>query len=312
MRFGEVACDGRIEPRNCAMCWMQKHGIPAAGGRILAAIPPHVSRSLGLSIPEKHVASALYARAFAERHQQDFGQMVANADRIVAIAGWLLEALRLNGVPTEKLLLCRSGVDATFADAIANARSTTERRSCERLRVVYLGRCDPRKGLHVLVRAVRSLVARAEVELVIYGLGGIDDGQYAAEIRRLAEGDKHIVVQPPVPRAQLVDVFSQADVVAIPSLALETGPLVALEAKTAGVYIVGSRLGGIAELVREPEDGLLLPPGDVDAWAQAIARLASNRPVKRRSRADDQTRTMREVATEMAEVYETLCAGGTC
>src|SRR5438552_17148600 len=92
----------------------------------------------------------------------------------------------------------------------------------------------------------------------------------------LAAGDPRIAIAPPLPRARVAATLAQASALAIPSLWLETGPLVALEAKAAGLPVIGSRLGGIAELVREPEDGVLLPPGDIGAWTAAIVTIASN------------------------------------
>jgi glycosyltransferase involved in cell wall biosynthesis len=103
------------------------------------------------------------------------------------------------------------------------------------------------------------------------------------------------------------------DLNAVPSLWLETGPLVVLEAKAAGLPIIGSRLGGIAELVREPEDGMLVPPGDVMAWARAIKAMVYNRPTQAVSPTAAKVRTMREVASDMAALYNSLCtmpAGG--
>jgi glycosyltransferase involved in cell wall biosynthesis len=64
------------------------------------------------------------------------------------------------------------------------------------------------------------------------------------------------------------------DVLAVPSLWLETGPLVAMEALALGVPVLGSRLGGIAELVEHGVTGWLEPPGDVARWSTRIAELA--------------------------------------
>jgi glycosyltransferase involved in cell wall biosynthesis len=302
VKFGRETCDGRIDPSVCAACWMQKHGLPPAIGRPLAAIPPGVSRCIGSQIPEKHVACAVFGRALGERHKNDFSAMVANADRIVAISGWLMEALKLNGVPAAKLVLCRNGVDPAFANNVTKA----PRPNGAPFRLLYLGRWDPRKGVHVLVSAVRALPSETPVELTIHGVGeGAEEGDYADEVRRLAGDDRRIDFRLPVPRSQLLNTLSKADALAIPSLLLETGPLVALEAQAAGVRVLGSRLGGIAEIIQEPEDGVLVPAGDITAWTEAIRRLASEDA--RTSQAPyRRLRTMREVANDMAALYQSL------
>jgi glycosyltransferase involved in cell wall biosynthesis len=307
VRFGREECDGRIDPLVCATCWMQKHGMPATIGRRLAAIPPAASAALGRAMPEKHLASAFFARALGERRKHEFAEMVADADRLVAVCSWLLDALRLNGVPMKKLLLSRYGVDSAFADEAATALKPAGCDAEQPFRLLYLGRWDPTKGVHVLVEAVEALPTEIEVQLIIHGIGeGTKQRNYASAVHRLAAGSPRIKFEPPVPRSRLVATLSQASAVAIPSLWLETGPLVALEAKAAGLPVIGSRLGGIPELIHEPEDGVLVPPGDARAWTEAIRLLAINRAQKRAPRARDKVRTMRDVAKDMAALYESL------
>ena len=97
-----------------------------------------------------------------------------------------------------------------------------------------------------------------------------------------------------------------ADALVVPSLWLETGPMVVLEAKAAGLPVIGSRLGGIAELVSEPEDGMLVPPGNVAAWTEAIMAMVTRRTLRPRSGPKAEVRTMRHVARDMASLYEFL------
>ena len=75
---------------------------------------------------------------------------------------------------------------------------------------------------------------------------------------------------------RVIGIMADYDLIAIPSRCLETGPLVALEAFAAGVPVLGANLGGIAELVRDGVDGILVAPDDPSAWAAAIARLSVN------------------------------------
>ena len=95
--------------------------------------------------------------------------------------------------------------------------------------------------------------------------------------------------------------------IAVPSRGLETGPLVVLEAFAAGVPVLGSNLGGIAELVRDGVDGALVALDDVGAWAQAISDLSADRErIEKLRQGIQPPRTMRAVAAEMAVIYERL------
>lgn len=305
MRFGREACDGRIDPPRCATCWASERGAPLTVARALGALPPAMSAGLEKAMPSGRLATALAARSLAERRKREFACMVTDADRIVAVSGWLFDALALNGVPADKLVFSRQGVDAEFAQQAAVAHHSP--RASAGFRLLYVGRCHPVKGLDVLIRAVRAIPPAAPVSLTIHGISaGAEERAYTEEMRRLAAGDARIAIEPPVPRERLVSTLAGATALAVPSIWLETGPLVVMEAKAVGLPVIGSKLGGIAELVREPEDGILLPPGDVGAWSEAIAALARSPAHMSRLTGVTQVRTMSEAAIEMAALYGEL------
>ena len=245
MWFGEEACDGRIDPPICGACWSRERGAPKIVARSLGAISPAISAALEGSMPSGRLATALSARALGERRKQAFSDAVADADRIVAVSGWLFEALALNGVPADKLMLSRQGVDPDFADQATRAASTEDQLYGPEFRLLYLGRWHPVKGVDVLVRAVKAISPEIPVTLSIHGVGdGVEERDYAAQIRRLVAGDPRIAIEQPVPRQRLALTLARASALAVPSLWLETGPLVVLEAIAAGLPVIGSRLGG--------------------------------------------------------------------
>ena len=90
---------------------------------------------------------------------------------------------------------------------------------------------------------------------------------------------------------------------------METGPLVIYDAFDAGLPVVGSRRGGIAELVQEDRNGLLVDPANPDAWGAALARLCEEPGLLATLRAAVRpARTMDEVAAEMLMLYRGLFA----
>jgi len=205
-------------------------------------------------------------------------------------------------------VLSRQGVDPVFAaEAVASFEGKARDRDGA-FRLLYVGRWDPVKGIDVLIRAVQALPREVELKLVIHGISDrAEERYYAAAMRSLAGGDPRIAFEPAIPRSQLAAILARASALAVPSLWLETGPLVVLEAKAAGLPVIGSRLGGIAEIVREPEDGMLVPAGNVAAWTRAISAMVSARPERALSSTAGKVRTMREVASDMAALYNSLC-----
>jgi glycosyltransferase involved in cell wall biosynthesis len=83
--------------------------------------------------------------------------------------------------------------------------------------------------------------------------------------------------------------------------------MVVLEAFAAGVPVIGSRLGGIAELVRDGVDGLLVEPANVMAWTETWRRVCTEADLLPRLRAGVRApRTIEAVAGEMANLYDQL------
>ena len=289
MRYGKEACDGRIDPFTCAACWSHGRGAPKPLALALAAVPSTIASALGRAGWESRFVTALSASALAWRRRTEFAEMIAGADRVIAVCQWLYDALARNGVPAEKLVLSRQGVDPAFAAAAIDMeeRGRAKPRNISEgvFRLLYVGRWHPVKGIDILVRAVRAIRQSVPLELVIHGVGdGPEERAYEAAVRRLAEGDERIRIAAPVARDRLAETLSYGSALAVPSCWLETGPLVVLEAKAVGLPIIGSRLGGIAELVREPDDGLLVAPGEVKAWTHAILCMANKFPVSKSTR----------------------------
>jgi glycosyltransferase involved in cell wall biosynthesis len=143
------------------------------------------------------------------------------------------------------------------------------------LRVGYVGTIVWHKGVHVLVDAIRRL-APGRVELRIFGdTGTFPD--YVSELQRTAAGQP-VRFEGRFDHTSRADVYAQLDVIVVPSIWLENSPLVIHEAFMAGVPVVGSRIGGIPDLVEDGVSGLLVDPGSPDALAQALEMLAADRP----------------------------------
>jgi glycosyltransferase involved in cell wall biosynthesis len=297
---GESICDGRIEVARCTRCWGRSRGIPMGVSALLGQVPAG-ARLLSGTLPEGvRLQTAAMTPALVEAHRARFERLVSASDRIVVVCEWLRAACLINGAPADKLVMSRQGVDDRFIDHIADRLPSS--RASGPLRIGFLGRLDPVKGVDVIVDSVTAMPASAPVELVIRGLP--QDNDYARRITERAARDPRITLAPPVNRSEVASEIERYDLLAIPSRWLETGPLVALEARAAGRPVAASRRGGLAEIVREPEDGWLLPPDDVNAWTALLAKLADDPTLARRLHGPRPVRQMRNVCDEMIAVYD--------
>jgi glycosyltransferase involved in cell wall biosynthesis len=157
------------------------------------------------------------------------------------------------------------------------------------LRVGFAGQWVPRKGIAALLDAwpkVKSQIPSAELELAggpamwkaTEPVAGAKES--AAEVKSMEQAGL-LLTAGPLPRARMGDFWSSLDVAVVPSL-YEPFGLVALEAMACGVPVVASAVGGLKEIVQEGASGLLVPPGDSVALAQALVTLLTNEPLRLR------------------------------
>ena len=142
-------------------------------------------------------------------------------------------------------------------------------------RLLYLGRMDERKGVHVAIEALKHLPE--EATLTLQGRG---DPAYVEGLR----GSPRVVFSEE-PRERLRDVYAAADVVLFPVQWDEPWGLVPLEAMAVGRPVVASGTGGSAEYLRHEENALVYQPRDsAEALAAAIKRLAEDEALRARLR----------------------------
>jgi glycosyltransferase involved in cell wall biosynthesis len=148
------------------------------------------------------------------------------------------------------------------------------------LRLLYVGRLVPEKGVLVLLDALAALNERGvRIEAVLVG-----DGPYRDELERSARRlglATHVTFTGALTGARVAPLYREADVFCLPSFA-EGLPVVLMEAMANELPVVTSRLAGIAELVDHDVNGLLLAPGRADVIVDALARLAADPELRAR------------------------------
>ena len=147
--------------------------------------------------------------------------------------------------------------------------------------VVALGRLVRDKGFDVFLEAIALLVGQGhDVIATVAGVGPEVEG-LAAQAKSLGL-ESRLRFPGALVREQVLALYREASVVAMPSRWEEPFGLVALEAQIAGRPVVASRVGGLPEFVIDEVTGLLVPKEDPAALARAIARLLGDPPLVRR------------------------------
>ncbi|MFN8051767.1 MAG: glycosyltransferase family 4 protein [Acidimicrobiales bacterium] len=174
----------------------------------------------------------------------------------------------------DRLHVVHCGVDPT------DTSPAVERTDGRPVELLFVGRLEPVKGLLVLLDAVHRLVRDGDdVHLTIVG-DGAERGDIEA---RTAELGLAAAVRFAGYRsdAEVRDHLAAADVFVLPSFA-EGVPISLMEALAQEVVVVATNVGGVTELVRHDENGLVVPPGDADALAAALRTLAHDGDLRTR------------------------------
>jgi len=177
-------------------------------------------------------------------------------------------------------------------------------------RLLFVGRVVPNKGIATAIRALALLPDEARLDVDGYGAPELIE-----ELTTLAHdlGVSERVRFMRSPRAELADRYRDADVVVFPSEWPEPFGLVPLEAMARGTPVVATGTGGSGEMLFDGDNCLLFPPGDADALAAAVRRLADD-PELRRTVAEGGSRTASDLTldryAERLEELHVAAAGG--
>ena len=144
-----------------------------------------------------------------------------------------------------------------------------DRRRHDGVVLAFAGRFGPQKALVVLFGAVARV---PDVRLRVAGAGVLD-----AKLPPNAE------LLGALPREQVLRLFADADA-SVLSSAWENFPHTVVESLAVGTPVIATRVGGVAEVVEDGVNGLLVPPGDIDALAGAIRRFATEPELRTRLR----------------------------
>ncbi len=235
--YSQQICDGPAAYLNCARCAAARAGH--------AQLWPAWSPLAGLLACRNH----LLRRAMAAAH------------RLIAPTGFVQRWYQEYGVDAGKLIVLPPGLE----DCPAVPRAPSSGRP---LRIAYIGGLSWQKGVHVLVEAFGRLGGGAEL-----WIGGDETADPAYVGRLRTAGGPGVRFLGRLSRDQVWTTLAQVDLVAVPTLWYETFSFIVSEAFTAGVPVIASRLGPLADRVRHDVDGLLVPAGDVEAWRAALRQI---------------------------------------
>jgi glycosyltransferase involved in cell wall biosynthesis len=203
-----------------------------------------------------------------------------------------------HGIPRDKLLHIRNFVNFTKQKPQYN----------DGRYALFVGRLSREKGIPTLLAAVENL----DVPVHIVG-----DGPLKAEYEDFVAGHKinHVIFEGYKSGDNLKRLYENAAFLVIPSECYENAPMTVLEAYSYGKPVIGSRIGGIPEMIEHGRTGLLFTPGQADELAECLRMLWQDGSLRSKMGREAHEKMQKEFSSEahyekLIGLYSTLLNPG--
>ncbi len=239
-------------------------------GAIKLNVPTILTCQNNIGTPFEAFGARFPITTWLEWRERQVISAIKECSLIVAVSGFIARQLVDAGVPPER-------IETVYVPGIMTQFGTAERRDHSGpLRLLALGRLQYQKGFQVLLRALGELnVDGRQFEAKIAGRG-----PYLPTLQRITkEHDLEPKVQfvGQVPRKGIPSLLDWSDVVVLPTITPEPFPRAGVEAMSRGKPLIGTKVGGIPELISDGETGFLVRPGEPQEIAEKL-RLLADKP----------------------------------
>lgn len=253
-----------------------KHLAMIYGGKRIAKVLEFVPPA-GLKWMSRFSRSALWpprsfpalAGALTKRHSF-MRDRLNRVDAILVQTALMKEMLSKHGIEKGRIHRFPFGIDDF------TVRRTGDKGKGKILRVGFIGTLYEHKGAHVLIGALKRLPRQMPLEVLVYG--DLDQfPRYAQDLVRLAGDDPRIRFCGTFANEKIGEILDGMDILVVPSLWYENGPLVIFMAQRARVPVVAADVDGIAEFIRDGENGILFRRNDDRSLAEILSVLCRER-----------------------------------
>jgi glycosyltransferase involved in cell wall biosynthesis len=285
-------------------------------------VAPTIRRELNVPVVCELTGEDIFLDAMAERDKGQIREAIrkgaAHVDRFVATCTYY--AARM----ADYLGVSRDAIDVVYpgipAEYLNEPRAASMKEHGHPPTVGYLARICPEKGLHKFLDAVLLLAkmpGMQELRVRVAGyLGKQHEKWYAAQQARLAQAGFGARAQflGEVDRGAKLELLDSLDVFSVPTTYKETKGVSILEAMARGVPVVQPAHGSFPEILQLTNGGVLVPPDNPQALAEAMHSLLNN-PHRRRQLGEAGKRAIRagftdeHMARNMMKVYERVTMG---
>ena len=232
-------------------------------------------------------------------------KVLAHSEAIISVSESYIYESRFLGKYRDKIIMIPNGLNLEDFDIPYSKEECRDLLKLDKEKniILFVGSLHPLKGPHILLKAIPKIIKEnKDILFVFVGSGDINKYKKLSEELRVKECIKFVGY---VDRDKPL-YYKASDIFVLPSLSESFG-IVNLEAMACGVPVVASKVGGIPDVVKDGWNGLLVPPGDSEALANAIIYLLENEDIRERMGKNGRERVKNyswdKIAEETEKVY---------
>lgn len=214
-------------------------------------------------------------------YNRSINKLLSYADIIISPSKCFIDESRLLKQYKNKIITIPNGINIKEFSVPYTKEECREKLGLTYKNIIlFVGNIYPYKGTDVLIKAMPKIIKEIpDTKLVFVGKGILKESLNVLSMKLAV--NKNISFAGFVEDAfEKAMYYKAADVFVLPSTGPEIFGIVILEAMACGVPIVASKIGGIPDIVKDGENGLLVPPGDSEALADAIIYLLENEDIR--------------------------------
>ncbi|MBW2208943.1 MAG: glycosyltransferase [Deltaproteobacteria bacterium] len=220
-------------------------------------------------------------------------QMLERVDKIIAPSLFLQEMYIRNGISASALKHLSFGLDTSHLNG-------HKKNPADRLRIAFIGTLTAHKGCHILVEAFRKIESD-RLQLAIYG-NTEQFAEYTARIKKQMGKDERIALKGTFPPEDLGKVFSEIDILVVPSIWYENTPLIVYSALATKTPVIATNLGGLTELIKPGVNGFLFEAGDVTGLKACMEKIVHSPDLLQRL--EEQIEPVKNMETHAEEILQ--------
>ena len=269
MYKGKEHCSGLIDINRCTECALSRLPINNLTQKVLYNLSiPLYKINVNTGKLNHPAGTALSYPFIITQRKKTLHEIATICDNIIVLTDWYKTVLLKNGIAEDKLTLVKQAL--TYKADVSQPQHVNE---VYPVRLIFIGRIDPLKGLHLLIEAMNDL-PNEKIHLDIYG--AIADQEYYNHWKQYTSDKKNINWKGILSQEEIVSTMSGYQALVLPSVFSEMSPLVIQEAFAAGIPVIGADVAGIAEQIKDRENGLLFNFNNVQSLKELLFDVLEN------------------------------------